>query len=336
MQVLDAPADSEGDTGWWPNVLFDHRNVAHIAFCDAHNGDVRYATETAAGWQVRSIFSQGAVGKYIAMDVDTQNRVGLMYYDQDKRYLHYARQSRAEGPWDDERVAWGRELGIGGALRFDNAGVPHLFYYLPAGNLVHATKGPRDADWTKSILAEVQGVYSMRTGAITRPDGVWLSYADWKMRDSALYLGHLVQDGNWDTRVVANEHGPGWRSQLVFVGDAPTVIHSQHLTTQTSVSAPTAQGNWVTRPLVSQGSSFAATVWNDKVVIAFQDTSDAKAGAAVRYTVQSHQGPWPVYTVDASSPAGGYLAAAVSAKGRLLIAYYADAERSLKLYDEQL
>jgi hypothetical protein len=335
LRVLDGPGDAEGDTGWWPNVQFDRRGSPHVAFCDAHHGDVRYATETAGAWSVKSIFSQGAVGKYIAMDIDANDRVGLMFYDQDKRYLHFARQDKPDGAWQDERVAWGRELGIGGAMRFDVSGVPHVFYYLPSGNLIHATPVKGQDEWDKKTVAQVQGVYSMRTSAATRPDGVWLSYVNWTMKDAVMYLGHMGETG-WEATTVNNEKGPGWRSQLVYIDGRPQVVHSGHLTVETQLSAQAADGNWVTRPMIATGSSFAAATWKNRLVVAFQDASDLKAGKAVRYTIERESGPWPVYTVDDSAPVGGYIAASVSQSGRLLIAYYADAERALKLYDEQL
>ncbi|HET6346115.1 MAG TPA: hypothetical protein VFH51_14365 [Myxococcota bacterium] len=335
--TLDAADDPEGDTGWWPQVAFDANDRAHIAWCDAHHGDVRYATEAASapsGWDVRSLVSQGAVGKYIALDIDPAGRPGIAFYDQDKKYLRYAWQTAA-GTWQDERVVWGHEAGMGGTLRFDASGTPHLFYYLAAGKLIHAMRTSA-GEWKRDVLADAQAIYSARISAARRPDGLWVSYVDWRMKDAALYLGHLT-DAGFEKTLIADRAGPGWRSALVFLGPEPWLVHSARLTEQTALTRRSTSGAWEPALLIPKGSSFAAAPWGDRLVVAYQDMGDVRRGGTVNYTVSDAAGTgWTARLIDSDGPVGGYIAAAVSKAGRLLVPYYADSARSLKLYDEVL
>ena len=335
VSVLDA-GGPDGDTGWWPVVAFDRKASPHVAFCDAHQGDVRYAYETPAGWHVESVVKKGAVGKYIAMDVDARGHVGIGFYDQDHKYLRYAWQDETLA-WQTENVAWGLEAGMGSVLRFDATGTPHLFYYLPSGRFVHAHK--QVDGWHKEVLANALGAYSMRISAVLRPDGLWVSYVDWKAKNAALYLGHLDLQRHFVSDEISHEESPGWQSQVLFAGaetsQAPTIIHSRRLIRDTAITTRDAQSQWKSRNLWHQGSRFAADLWQGKLIVALQDQAGPKGGGAMRY-VREREGEWSVYGIDDASPVGRYMSLAINPQGRLLLVYYADSTRSLKVYDEQL
>ena len=330
LQVLDSGGD-EGDTGWWPQVLFDHHDKPHVAFCDARQGDVRYAEEDAHGWHVRSLVEKGAVGKYLAMAVNANDRIALTYYNQDHAQLHYFAQN-AHGDWDDEVIAYGREVGMGAELLFDHNNVPHLFYYVGRGALIHAVRDSH-GEWQKTVLAQAQTTFSVRIQAVERADGIWLSYVDWKAQDAALYLGHITDDG-FSHEVVADRYGPGWHSQLAFLGDAPMLIHSARLTAQTDLARREANA-WVSHPLLPHGSNFAASLYQNRWVVAYQDTSDIHSGGTLMYTRQT-DGAWQTRRIDDTGPIGRYVSMAVSSTGRMLVVYYADVSRSVKIYDEAL
>lgn len=314
-------------------MVFDRRDRAHLAYCEANHGDVRYGTEVDGAWQIRTVVKEGAVGKYLSMDVDSRGQPGIAYYDQDKLYLRYAAPDPA-GTWSTEPIAWGREAGMGSSMAFDAQDRPHVFYYLASGKFIHAVRS--EDGWHKEVIKQANGVYSARSSAVARPDGVWFSFVDWQMRDAALYLGHVPQDGNTTLDLISNRDGPGWHSQLLFDDAGPWVLHSAGLTRRTAISRPDAQHVWQSTALLPNGSSFAAQRWRDSWVVAYQDNTDVQGGGVLRYTVSRPSGAWPVFTVDDDGPVGGYVSVAVSTQGRLLIAYYADTLKSLKLYETQL
>ena len=96
----------EGNTGWWPNVVIDSKQIPHISYCDAYHGNMMYAVrENDGNWRREVVNSDGAVGKYASMALGPQDQPALAYYDQTMKYLRYSYRT-AEGKWEHERVAW--------------------------------------------------------------------------------------------------------------------------------------------------------------------------------------------------------------------------------------
>jgi hypothetical protein len=130
ISVLDSDGP-EGDTGWWPTVQFDSHDVPHLSYCDAYHGNLRYATRRDGQWHIQTVVEKGAVGKYTALDVDSQGRVAIAFYDQDTKYFRFAQQKKPGGQeWDIEKVSWGLEAGMAAELLFDERNSPHLYFYV--------------------------------------------------------------------------------------------------------------------------------------------------------------------------------------------------------------
>src|SRR5690606_1784551 len=93
----------------------------------------------------------------------------------------------AQAPWRTERIAWGLEVGMAAELRFDPQGIPHVFYYIPSGKLIHAWR-PKPNHWEKETVYEATGSFSIRIDAVLRPDGFWVSFVHWSFTDTTLFL----------------------------------------------------------------------------------------------------------------------------------------------------
>ena len=256
ITVIDA-GGPDGDTGWWPSLAFDHHDQPHLSYCDAHHGDLRYGTLSNGHWKVDSIVSQGAVGKYTAIAVDSRGQVGIAFYDQDMKYLRYASNAQslqrgetraartrdAANPpngvataWWTERIAWGLEVGMASELRFDDQDVPHLFYYVPSGKLVHAYRPNDHRGWQTQIIAKATGSWTIRISPVERPDGFWISYVDWTFKDTTLFLarpraqplpsGLPADTPQFESELVATRYAPGWRSALFFERGQPWLLYS--------------------------------------------------------------------------------------------------------------
>jgi hypothetical protein len=321
--------------------------------------------------------SAGAVGKYTAIGVDSRGTLGIVFYDQDTKYLRYAwRHSTASGPgkntWRTEKIAWGLEVGMAAELRFDADDTAHLFYYVASGNLIHAHRRPNPPSppapnpesgggdwgrrksrkpprtvvararesaepslvWHKEVVAEVTGGFSVRISPVLRADGFWVSYVHWNLKDTTAYLARPKPGGGFSVETVASRHGPGWRTQLFFDGDAPTVIYSETLRDRIKVARRTEDG-WRARVLLRHAANFAAahTAGGD-VLLAYEDVTRSVAGSGTVKLLRRGGGRWQRYAFDPEGPAGSYLALAVDRAGRPLVAYYSGAIRGLKVYDE--
>ncbi len=222
VSVLDN-SGPEGDTGWWPSIAFDTQDIPHISYCDAHQGDLRYATKVMGAWQVSSVLTKGNVGKYTAIGADSKGGVGIVFYDQDVKWLRYAHRdasspqigagSDTAGPnknnleleagWKTERIAWGLEIGVAAELRFDADDRPHVFYYIPSGRLAHAyrvTNPDGSGSWKKEVVADATGSFTVRIDAELRDEGFWVSYVDWNFSNTSLFLASPLGKGE-DARV---------------------------------------------------------------------------------------------------------------------------------------
>lgn len=335
IHILDRGGE-QGETGWWPSLTVDSQDRPHLTYCDAYHGDLRYATRDRAGqWEVTSVVTEGAVGKYTAVAVAPSAQVGISFYDQDTKYLRYAWRTGDE-PWQTENVAWGLEVGMGGELRFDADSIPHLFYYVPSGRLVHARK-PHGGEWVKDVVADATGGFSVRIDSVLTPQGFWLSFLDWNLKYTTVYVGHQDAQGAWTTEKVTDRRSAGWRSQLVTAGKTDTeLIYSESAKNNISVATRTPEG-WKTRVLLADAANFAARrAPNGDTVIAYEDVARGSAGNGTIKYARGRSDSWRRYVVDREGPAGQYLAMALDSAGRPIIAYFAGDIRGLKVYDETL
>lgn len=360
----------EGDTGWWPSVAFDASGNPHLSFCNAYEGDLQYATRHQGQWQLSTVVKQGAVGKYTAIAVNPKGGLGIVFYDQDTKYLRYAWRSdtpgapekgeetttavaaaparantgeTAEPPWRTERIAWGLEVGMAAELRFDQQGVPHVFYYIPSGKLIHAWR-PKAGQWEKEVVYEATGSFSIRIDPVLRPDGFWVSFVHWSFTDTTLYLARpnpkpAAGEGAFRVEVVDQEQGPGWRSQLVFWNNEPWVVYTRTRKPQLRVAHLTGEG-WQSRLLIPAVANFAATLTPEgDLIAAYEDIERGGTGKGlVRYLRTSLTDPQAQvrrWDLDPSGPTGAYLTVDYHPQGGLVLPYYSGEIKGLKIYEER-
>ncbi len=334
VEVLDA-GGTGGDTGWWPSVVFDKHDQPHLAYCDARRGDLRYATREAGSWHTETVVSKGAVGKYAALALSPDDRPAIAFYDQDRKLLRYAYQ-QGDGTWQTERVAWGLEAGIGSQLRFDARGTPHLFYYLPNGKFVHATRedSAEGPTWHRKTVADALGGYSASPSVRLRSDGFWIAFVDWNFVDTKLLLAQPKGDGSLSIEHLQLERGAGWHTFLAFLGAKPRVLYSVSLAREIRWAWRKA-GKWKSQRLIADGGNFAAAQdASGNLAIVYEDIHLGQEGlGTLKYMRQSGKS-WRRFRIDDEGPVGDYMAIALDSRGRPLIAYHSRPLSSLKIYDE--
>lgn len=329
LDVLDR-GGLEGDAGWWPSVTFDKKGQPHLSYCDAHFGDLKYATRSGAQWHVESALHQGNVGKYTSIAVAPDQSIAMVFYDQDAHYLRYAWRKPNQKQWRTENIAWGHDVGMAAELRFDHHGNANVFYYVPSGRLAHARRRA-PGHWDKRSVKEATGGFSARIGVVLRPEGFWLTFLDWKVTQSILYLAR-PQGDSWRIETVADRFGAGWRSQLAFMNDQPVVLFSRTLKNDLQW-AFFDKDRWRMETVINEAANFAASPLPDgRLVIAYEDVTHGSSGnGTVKYLV-GQQGRWERYIVDVEGPAGLYLNVATSNQGAVVLPYYSTAIRGLKVY----
>ncbi len=330
ITVIDT-GGATGRTGWWPSVAFSSDDEPHLSYCDAHRGNLMYAARKDGQWQTEVVEHRGAVGKYTALAVDSKGEPAIAFYDQGHKYLRYA--WREDGEWKTERIAWGLEIGMGSELVFDERDIAHLFYYVPSGRLIHNQRtGP--GSWQAQTVDDAVGGFSAKISVIPRKDGFWVTYVNWGFKDTALMLARPKPEGGYAVETIAEKRGPGWRSVLYFEDESPRVVYSQSLKERIKL-AQHKQNGWEPVTLLRRAANFAGTqAPNGDLILAYEDIFWGHAGNGTVKYLRLSGGSWKRVVVDDEGPAGEYIDVATDSKGKPLIAYYSEAIRGLKVYDE--
>jgi hypothetical protein len=124
------------------DIAVDAQGVPHISY-HAYNGngidELRYATRVAGVWNIANVdATNDDVGKYNAIDIDSQGRPHVTYYNETQQKLKYAVKS---GIWMPENADENVGAGTYGDMVLDSNDRPHVVYhYTPIAGPRYATK----------------------------------------------------------------------------------------------------------------------------------------------------------------------------------------------------
>lgn len=319
----------DGDTGWWPAARFDARDRPHLVWCEAGTGNVHHATRDGATWKISPVTTEGGRGKYLALALDPDGRPAVAFYDQRNARVVYAREA---GGWQVETIVTGKELGVGGELRFDPAGEAHLFYYDPNGKVFHAHRTP-GGTWRNDLVGTSPSGFSARLGALARGDRFWLTYAGVAGSDVPVMLADIAADA-MVVKPLPLARAAGWRSWLGLAGSDPQLLTWVPASRTLDLAVPR-EGGWDTRRLVGEVGNYAAA-YNEAgdLAVAFQAIRlrDVRGGSIA--LLKRHAGVWTRFELPGEAPAGDYLAVALNRAGRPLVAWHAQGRKTLEIYDE--
>ena len=247
-------------------------STSFIAMSTMVTSSMRTAIPKGA-WSKERVDVAGAVGKYASMAVAPTGEIHVAYYDQTQKYLRYAKRS-LDGSWTKSNIVWGLEVGMASETVLDSKGTPHIFYYSPAGFLVHATPNAKNpAKWDKHELHEALGGFSARISPIVDGETIWISYLDWNFSEIALYLGKLPLKNprKFTTEFITKANNPGWQSQLGFIDGQPQILSTSSLTRHLYIHRKSSEGLWVGKPIIKKVISFEAMVLNNAWQIFYED-----------------------------------------------------------------
>lgn len=334
IAVLEQGSGVRG-TGWWPSLIFDQHDQPHLTYCDADAGKLRYATRVNGAWTVETPIPRGNVGKYTSVTITRDGLPAAVYYNQDEARFKYVERD-ASGAWHAEAIAWGPEVGMASELFLDGHGRATALYYSPAGRLMQATRTGK-GEWSKKVVAEANGGFSVELGLAHGPNGPWITFMDDRLKDTKLFLAAPTGKAQqpYAIEVVDDHRGPGWRSALFLGASTPRVIYTRSFKEQLFEAWRSEQG-WARRRIDRRVGNFAAiTNPQGQIIVAYQDTTRAKrSGSTLRYMREERPGWWRRLVVDETPHGGHYLDAAVDSRGRLMIVYTAGDIRAVKIYDE--
>jgi hypothetical protein len=125
--------DSTNDVGSHCSLAIDSGDTLHIAFYDATNGYLKYATGTPGGLSVAVVDNTANVGQYTSIAVAPDGTIGISYYDITNTRLKYASKSSGGG-WsisviDGPATPPHALFGAMSSLKFDSGSIPCISYH---------------------------------------------------------------------------------------------------------------------------------------------------------------------------------------------------------------
>ena len=86
-------------------IALDSQDRPHVVWFDDDEKDLKYATNDGTGWVVTTVESQGDVGRYASLAIDSQDNPVISYYQPDGNTSGYIKVARWDGArWDIQRV----------------------------------------------------------------------------------------------------------------------------------------------------------------------------------------------------------------------------------------
>ncbi|MGC8766506.1 MAG: Ig-like domain-containing protein [Brevinematia bacterium] len=111
-------------------------NIIHIVYLDNANGDLKHCwkgiEESDANWKFEIIDSEGKVGYYANMKIDSNGNIHVSYYDSTKKALKYA--IKKGNSWQIQIVDKKDDPGRYTSIFVDREGNPHISYFVESKN----------------------------------------------------------------------------------------------------------------------------------------------------------------------------------------------------------
>jgi hypothetical protein len=126
-QAVNELPDSNPGAGGFPSLAFDRNGDPHIVYYDLTQGTLKHAVRTGGQWKTE-IIERGGVGRCTSLVIDQKNQLHVSYMDAGQSKLKYA--SGSFGAWTTKILDDASNGVIYSSIALDQAGLPHIAYYL--------------------------------------------------------------------------------------------------------------------------------------------------------------------------------------------------------------
>src|SRR5690606_36919205 len=144
---------------------------------------------------------------------------------------------------------------------------------------------------------------------------------------------------NVELHTISEKRGPGWSSSMYFGKEPLPEVAYTEMFSQNLMLARHKNNKWRSARLLKHvGAASGAVSDAGDWVIAVQGvkTLDNSPNTLQYLRRKPGQEKWQRYFIDPQGPLGPYMDTAISPNGRLVIAYYSERIKGLKLYIEAL
>ena len=144
LQWLAEDVDTEGSLEY-PSIAVDSHDRPHVCYYSVRDSggnetrDLKYARKNGPSWDITTIDSDGDVGLYNAIAVDSASRPHISYVDASNHGLKYAYFDGAGWNIESVDVTNGVEVGWQTSIALGTNNQPHISYFdVAAGSLKYA------------------------------------------------------------------------------------------------------------------------------------------------------------------------------------------------------
>ena len=235
------------------NPNMDDRSVgkAHISYYDYTNVDLKYATNARAAWVTTTVDSNGYVGWYTSIALDTAGKAHISYYNNTNDDLRYA--TNASGTWVTTTVD-SRDVGWYTSIALDTAGKAHISYIdYTYDDLRYATNAR--GTWVTATVDSSGNVSWDTSIALDTAGKAHISYYDYT-NDDLKYATNAR--GTWVTATVDSRGNVGvfggYASIALDTAGKAHISYYEDYPNNDLKYATNASGIWVTTTVDSSGN----------------------------------------------------------------------------------
>ncbi len=203
------------------SLAVDSKNNPHISYYDRDpsTGEaygLRYAKYTGSSWETETVDSDGDVGSYCSIDIDSEDNPHLVYYDNTNFNIKYAEWTGSS--WSFEQI-YDDQAGDF-SLELDSDDDPHIsFSDLDSRNLRYATRS--DSSWNLEVVDSDGSVGGSSSLALDSEENVHIGYYDFE-NDALKYAKGSEGTGVSVPGAPGNVQAYGQDTEVKLTWDAPS------------------------------------------------------------------------------------------------------------------
>jgi hypothetical protein len=190
----------------------DSINKVHISYYDATNQDQKYATNASGSWVTQTIDSEGNVGGFTSLAVDSNNKVHISYGG---GYIKYA--TNTSGLWLNQTV----DVGYYPSLAVDSNNKVHISYSWGGTNydFMYATNA--SGPWVTQTIESSPNTDVFPSIAVDSNNKIHISYCN--LTDGAKLKYATNASGLWVTQILDSGVDAGWYNSIAL--DSNNNVH---------------------------------------------------------------------------------------------------------------
>jgi len=304
----ESPTVTLGDIGTYD---------ATLQVSNAWGSDDFPFTLIARNWHIETVDSEGAVGYYTSIAVDSGGYPHVSYLDYTNDDLKYAYMD-ASG-WHIETVDSEGNVGEYTSIALDSGGYAHVSYYDFAdyyGDLKYAYMDP--SGWHIETVDSEWDVGSYTSIALDSGGYPHVSYYDYTPNYDLKYA--YMNASGWHIETVDSEGWVGWDSSIALdSGGYPHVSYRDYINKDLKYAYMDASG-WHIETVDSEGDvGYYTSIALDSSGYPHVSYRD-KTNDDLKYAYMDPLG-WHIETVDSAGDAGWYSSIALDSDGYAHVSY---------------